>query len=99
VRVLDGPAGRYLYGTQLGDISSPVELQARIAEHGALDVVSELRAQRTGEFKQALRQTFNRDEVPQERTRVTGRGSPPPSAPPATPPAPRTRRPARARSS
>jgi hypothetical protein len=67
VRVLDGPAGRYLYGTQLGDISSPVELQARIAEHGALDVVSELRAQRTGEFKQALRQTFNRDEVPQEK--------------------------------
>jgi hypothetical protein len=66
-RVLDGPAGRYLYGTQLADVSSPAELEERIAQQGVSDVVAELRAQRKGEFKQALRQSFNRDEVPREK--------------------------------
>ena len=74
-RVLDGPAGRYLYGGQPGDFGSPDDLEALIAQDGVLDVVAQLRAQRKGEFTQALRQTFNRDEVeqvedPAERARI-----------------------------
>ena len=66
-RVLDGPAGRYLYGSGMNEFPSPAELEARIAEKGALPVVGELRAQRKGEFKQGVRQAFGKEEVEQEK--------------------------------
>jgi hypothetical protein len=66
-RVLRGPAGRYVYGSAMTDYGSPAEIEARIAEEGVMSVVRSMRAQRKGELRQALRQTFNRDEVPQER--------------------------------
>src|SRR5215210_31627 len=56
-RVLGGPAGRYVYGAGMADFSTPDELERKIAEQGALGAIGELRAQRKGEFKQAVRQS------------------------------------------
>ena len=75
VRVLDGPAGRYLYGQQLSDPMSPDAIQQRMATEGISAVVSDMWAQSTPDFGTAVRQTFNRPEVPEvtdpaERARV-----------------------------
>lgn len=74
-RVLEGPAGRYVYGAGVGDFASPSEIEASMMQQGTLPVVRELRAQRKGEFKQALRQSFGIQEVkqvvePAERARL-----------------------------
>ncbi len=64
-RILGGPAGRYVYGAGMSDLSSPEAVEARIAEVGPLAAMNELRALQKGEFKDGLRQAFNRDKVPQ----------------------------------
>ena len=64
-RVLYGPAGRYLHGSGIDDFPDPAALEAQIAELGAMDAVQQLRAQRKGEFKQGLRQSFGIQEVEQ----------------------------------
>ncbi|MDO8213058.1 hypothetical protein [Conexibacter sp. CPCC 206217] len=74
-RVLEGPAGRYVHGAGIGDFASPAEIEASMMQQGTLPVVRELRAQRKGEFKQALRQSFGIQEVkqvsdPVERARL-----------------------------
>ena len=66
-RVLEGPAGRYLYGVGMGEIGSPDEINAAIAQKGVFAVVEEMRAKQKGEFKTALRQTFNIPEVEPEK--------------------------------
>jgi hypothetical protein len=66
-RVLDGPAGRWLYGIGMDDIGSPDEINAQIAEKGAWAVVQEMRAKQKGEFKTALKQSFNISDVKQEK--------------------------------
>lgn len=76
-RVLEGPAGTYLYGASMDQMGSSDALTARIAEVGVWQAQKELRAKRTGEFRTGLRQTFNRDEVEQEtdpaaRERIAG---------------------------
>jgi hypothetical protein len=65
--VLEGPAGRHLYGIGMGDIGSPDEINAQIAERGAWAVVQEMRAKQKGEFKTALKQSFNIPAVEQEK--------------------------------
>ena len=65
--VLKGPAGRYLYGRTLNDVASPDEMNAQIAEKGAWAVVQEMRAQNKGEFKTAVKQSFNISPVEQEK--------------------------------
>ncbi|MBI5104852.1 MAG: hypothetical protein HZB46_07685, partial [Solirubrobacterales bacterium] len=75
VRVLDGPAGRALYGAGPRELGSPAEIEAQIAEQGVLGAVAAMRAKRKGEFRQALRQTFGIPEVaevedPEERRRI-----------------------------
>lgn len=74
-QILMGPAGHYLYGSTMGDFASPDQIEVQVAERGMLDVVQEMRAQRKGEFKQAVRQSFNISEVkqiddPAERARA-----------------------------
>ena len=75
VRVLDGPAGRYLYGLGMDDVPSPDEINALAAEKGAWAVVQEMRARQKGEFKTALKQSFNvapvkQEDDPAERVRI-----------------------------
>lgn len=75
VRVLDGPAGRYLYGATPGDLASPTEIEAMMQADGTFATLRALRAERRGEFKQGLRQSFGIHEVkqlsdPQERAQV-----------------------------
>ncbi|MEV4421936.1 hypothetical protein AB0L40_18420 [Patulibacter sp. NPDC049589] len=62
-RILGGPAGRYLHGAGMGDLASPDELQARIAEVGPLAAINEQRALRKGEFRDGVRQALNRERV------------------------------------
>lgn len=74
-RVLEGPAGRYVYGAGVNDLPTPGEIERMVAERGALGAVGELRALRRGEFKQGLRQTFGIQETkqlsdPAERAQV-----------------------------
>lgn len=69
-RILDGPAGRYLYGRQLGDGPDPDELERIATEEGAWAAVRANRAANQGELRAALRQSVGRDEVPQERDPV-----------------------------
>lgn len=69
-RVLEGPAGRYLYGAGAADYGTPEELQARIAEVGVWQATKEMRQVRKGDFKTGLRQTFNIREVPLEKDPV-----------------------------
>lgn len=64
-RTLGGPAGRHLHGPSMREFGSPDELHERVREQGVFAVVREQRAARRGEFKSALRQTFNRDAVKQ----------------------------------
>ena len=75
-RILEGPAGRYLYGAGLTDENSPDAIEAKMMQQGTWATVQEMRAQRKGEFKQGLRQSFGIQEVeqvkePAERERVT----------------------------
>ena len=65
-RVLEGPAGKYLYGAAVRDVGSPEHMAARIAEVGVWQAQKEMREASKGDFKAGVRQTFNRDEVPQE---------------------------------
>lgn len=65
--VLRGPAGRYLYGSTLSDVRSPEETERLIAERGLLGAISDMRADRKGELKTALKQSFNIAEIPQEK--------------------------------
>jgi hypothetical protein len=74
-RVLEGPAGRWLYGLGMDDVGSPDEINAQIAEKGAWAVVQEMRAKQKGEFKTALKQSFNigpvkQEDDPAERVRI-----------------------------
>jgi hypothetical protein len=76
-RILEGPAGRYLYGAGMSEFGSPEDLSARAAEVGVWELQKELRAKRKGEFRTVLRQSFNMDEVEQEedpvqRDRIAG---------------------------
>lgn len=64
-RILDGPAGRYLYGTGTADFGSPQDIDRQIAEKGAMGAVQEMRAKRKGEFRQGLRQSFGIHEIAQ----------------------------------
>jgi hypothetical protein len=65
IRVLYGPAGRYLHGPSLEDVGSPDEIDARVGEVGALAVVQQMRAVNKGQFKMGLRQALGRHEVDQ----------------------------------
>jgi len=78
VRVLEGPAGRYLHGMGVADAPSPEEIQARMMTQGVLPTIGELRASRKGEFKQGVRQSFGIQEVkqakdPAERAEIAAR--------------------------
>jgi hypothetical protein len=75
LRVLDGPAGRWLYGIGMAEVGSPDEINAQIAEKGVWTVVQEMRAKQKGEFKTALKQSFNisaveQEDDPAERVRI-----------------------------
>ncbi len=77
LRVLGGPAGQYLYGAGMDDFGTPDELERLFAEKGVLAATAELRAKRKGEFKNAVKQSFNVSPVPQisdpaQRTFVSG---------------------------
>jgi hypothetical protein len=65
-RILEGPAGRYLYGAAMREFGSPEEITNRAQEVGVWELQKELRAKRKGEFKTVLRQTLNISEVKQE---------------------------------
>lgn len=74
-RILEGPAGDYLYGAGMSDADSPDAVEAKMMQQGTWATVQEMRAQRKGEFKQGLRQSFGIQEVeqikePAERERV-----------------------------
>lgn len=74
-RVLEGPAGRYVYGAGVNDVPEPGEIERMMRERGTFEAVRELRELRRGEFKQVLRQTFGMQEVkqvsdPAERARI-----------------------------
>lgn len=74
-RVLEGPAGKYVYGAGVNDVATPQELEEMLRSEGTFATVRAMRASRRGEFKQALRQSFGIQEVkqisdPQERIEV-----------------------------
>lgn len=74
-RVLEGPAGKYVYGAGVNDVPEPGEIEQMLRERGTFETVRELRALRKGEFKQGLRQSFGMQEVkqasdPAERARI-----------------------------
>ena len=80
VRVLGGPAGEYMYGAGMDDFGTPDEIERLFAEKGVLAATAELRAKRKGEFKNAVKQSFNVSPVPQisdpaQRTFVSGRSA------------------------
>ncbi len=77
LRVLGGPAGQYLYGAGMDDFGTPDEIERMFAEKGVLAATAELRAKRKGDFKNAVKQSFNVSAVPQiadpgQRTSVSG---------------------------
>src|SRR5687768_4233968 len=65
--ILEGPAGRHLYGRGMNDVPTPEEINAQAAEKGAWSVVQDMRAGNKGEFKTALKQSFNISPVEQEK--------------------------------
>ena len=74
-KVLEGPAGRYLYGIGMNDLPTPDEINAQAAEKGIWSVVQDIRAEQKGEFKTAVKQSFNISPVkqvddPAERLRI-----------------------------
>lgn len=64
--VLEGPAGRHLYGRTMSDEDSPAAVEARIAQGGVWAEVQRQRGENKGELTNAVKQSFNRDAVPQE---------------------------------
>jgi hypothetical protein len=74
-RVLEGPAGRYIYGAGVNDVATPAELEAMLRTEGTFATVRAMRASRRGELEQGLRQSFGIQEVkqisdPRERIEV-----------------------------
>jgi hypothetical protein len=65
LRVLGGPAGRYLYGAGMDDFGTPDQIEHMMADKGVIGAHRELRAKRKGEFKNAVKQSFNVNPVPQ----------------------------------
>ena len=65
LRVLGGPAGRYLYGAGMDDFGTPDEIEQLMAEKGVFGAHRELRAKRKGDFKNTVKQSFNVSPVPQ----------------------------------
>ena len=94
LRVLGGPAGQYLYGAGMDDFGTPDEIERMFAEKGVLAATAELRAKRKGDFKNAVKQSFNVSAGPADRRSVD---SPAPNARRATRPERRTSRRRRSR--
>lgn len=65
LRVLGGPAGRYLYGAGMEDFGTPDQIEQMMADKGVIGAHRELRAKRKGDFKNTVKQSFNVSPVPQ----------------------------------
>ena len=67
LRVLEGPAGRWLYGISMAEIGTPDQIDAEVAAKGALPYARDLLRKQKGEFTTALKLSFNIGAVPQEK--------------------------------
>jgi hypothetical protein len=68
--ILEGPAGRWLYGRGMDEDVTPESVQRMAEEQGLRAVLRQQRERNKGELTSALKQTFNVKEVTEEKDPV-----------------------------